>query len=262
MNAPTTLGAFVVALAVVFGGSAAVGNAVGPIGAEPAAHDSNHAQDADHTLQLERTVLPQGVRSELAFRVLGGDGEPVTRFTTRHEKELHLIVVRRDGSGFQHLHPVRDQTGRWSTPVTLRDAGSYQVFADSAPDGTPQVLTADVSVPGDFRPRPLVAPAKTSVVDGYTVTLSGDLVAGTASRLRLSVSLAGQRVRLEPYLGSYGHLVSLRAGDLAYLHTHPEGDASGISFDVDVPTRGTYLLYLDFQHGGVVRTATFTASAR
>ena len=27
---------------------------------------------------------------------------------------------------------------------------------------------------------------------------------------------------LEPYLGAYGHLVAMRAGDLGYLHVHPE----------------------------------------
>ncbi len=264
MNAPTTLGVFAVALAVVFAGAVAVGDAVAPIRSEPAAHGEGHAQAhvaVEHVLQLETALLPRAVASELAFRVLGAGGQPVTHFTARHEKDLHLIVVRRDGSGYQHLHPVRDAGGRWSTPITLPDPGSYQVFADTSPGGQPLVLVGDVTVPGDYQPRPVAAPSTTAVVDGYSVTLTGDLVAGTSSRLSMSASRNGQPVELEPYLGSYGHLVSLRVGDLDYLHTHPEGNASAISFDVDVPTTGSYLLYLDFQHGGVVRTATFTAVA-
>lgn len=59
--------------------------------------------------------------------------------------------------------------------------------------------------------------------------------------------------------------MALRDGDLAYLHVHPEGGSptrgsSGgptISFAVEAPTAGRYLLYLDFQIGGMVRTATF-----
>ena len=43
---------------------------------------------------------------------------------------MHLIVVRRDGSGFQHLHPALEPTATWSTPITLPDAGAYRVFAD------------------------------------------------------------------------------------------------------------------------------------
>ena len=52
---------------------------------------------------------------------------------------------------------------------------------------------------------------------------------------------------LEPYLGAFGHLVAIRAGDLAYLHVHPEGE-TGLRFVVDVPTAGVYRLFLGYQH--------------
>jgi hypothetical protein len=75
---------------------------------------------------------------------------------------------------------------------------------------------------------------------------------------------------LQPYLGAYGHLVALRAGDLAYLHVHPTGHPGGgatpagpqIRFAAEVPSTGTYRLYLDFRHEGVVRTAELTATVR
>jgi hypothetical protein len=107
------------------------------------------------------------------------------------------------------------------------------------------------------------------VVDGYEVQLIGDLVAGQASPLTLTVRKDGQPVTdLQPYLAAYGHLVALRDGDLAYLHVHPEGapgdgrTAAGpeIDFVAEVPSAGTYRLFLDFQHDGVVRTAEFTAA--
>ena len=61
-------------------------------------------------------------------------------------------------------------------------------------------------------------------MDGYTVTLDGDLTAGADAKLTLSVSRDGKPVTdLQPYLAAYGHLVALRDGDLAYLHVHPEG---------------------------------------
>jgi hypothetical protein len=74
---------------------------------------------------------------------------------------------------------------------------------------------------------------------------------------------------LQPYLGAYGHLVALRKGDLAYLHVHPDGHPGDgttrpgpdVVFYADVPSEGTYRLYLDFRHQGMVRTAAFTLSA-
>ena len=59
--------------------------------------------------------------------------------------------------------------------------------------------------------------------------------------------------------------MSLRSGDLAYLHTHPAEEARGderggpeIRFATTFPTAGRYRLYLNFAHGGEVRTAEFT----
>ena len=93
---------------------------------------------------------------------------------------------------------------------------------------------------------------------------------GTASKLTLSVSKGGAPVTdLQPYLGAYGHLVALRDGDLAYLHVHPDGTPGDgrtvagpqVTFFAEVPSAGSYRLYLDFQHTGTVRTAEFTAVA-
>ncbi len=74
---------------------------------------------------------------------------------------------------------------------------------------------------------------------------------------------------LQPYLAAYGHLVALREGDLAYLHVHPDGEPGdgrtkpgpGITFHTAFPSEGSYRLYLDFKHDGVVRTAEFTVEA-
>ncbi len=113
----------------------------------------------------------------------------------------------------------------------------------------------------------LPAPAATARVGEYTVALNGTITPDTASKVTLSVSRDGTPVNdLQPYLGAYGHLVALRAADLAYLHVHPEGTPGdgttpagpGIDFVVNAPSAGDYRLFLDFQHQGVVRTAEFT----
>jgi hypothetical protein len=198
-----------------------------------------------------------------SFTVTGPDGAPVTGFDVEHEERMHLVVVRRDTTGFQHVHPELAPDGTWSVPLALPAGGSYRAFADFTPaGGEPLVLGVDLSVPGPYEPV-AHAPSRTARVDGYTVELTGDLVPGRASPVAVTVSRDGAPVTdLQPYLGARGHLVALREGDLAHLHVHPDGapGAAGprIEFVAEVPSAGTYRLFLDFRHGDVVRTAEFT----
>ena len=290
MNTPVKLAGFALGLVAVFGAAVGLGALTGPVGpaAEAAADDMGHGgevahgagkpaaapeqpaglmvSDGGYTLEPADAVLPAGDATPLTFRILGPDGHPVQAYEKSHEQDLHLIAVRRDLAGYQHVHPARGADGVWTTPLALTP-GTWRVLADFVPaaDGDKRVLGADLAVGGEFAPTPLPATSPTAEVDGYTVTLDGDLVAGAESELTLSVSRDGRPVTdLQPYLGAYGHLVALRSGDLAYLHVHPaeDGDAGpGIRFFTTAPSVGTYRLFLDFKHGDVVRTAAFTVAA-
>lgn len=292
MNAATKLGAYVLGLAVVFGGALGVGSAVGEVGPAPAEprHEGAHATPAGHGghdtgassapndtpggLQVSQngytlnplTTVKAGEPGDFRFTVTGPDGEPVTDYQVQHDKKLHFIVVSRDLTTFRHLHPVEAGDGVWSVRLTLEDPGAYRAFADFVPTGgSGLTLGTDLLVAGDYEPRALPEAARTATVDGYTVSLAGNLIPGQASKLTLSVSKDGEPVTdLQPYLGAYGHLVALRAGDLAYLHVHPEdSDRAGpdVTFYAEVPSSGDYRLFLDFKHGDEVRTADFTAQA-
>ena len=208
-------------------------------------------------LVLETPELPRGSTGELAFRVLDDEDETVRDFEVSHERRMHLIVVRRDGRGFQHLHPRMDPDGRWSTRVRLPDAGMHRVFADFGRDGEAVTLAADLRVDGAAALEPLPAPARVARTAGYDVSLEGGApTAGDEAELTFTIARDGEPVRVQPYLGAGGHLVALREGDLAYLHVHPEGD--GTAFRVTFPTPGRYRLYLQFRHRDAVRTAAFT----
>lgn len=294
MSTPTKLIAFLVGLAAVFAGSVGAGvlvpQVMGSGTPDAGAHEGGHttgttsADDnesrppgglmiAEHgyTLALSENELPAGDAIRLGFSIIGPDGEPVTDYTESHDKDLHLIVVRRDMTGFQHVHPTLDAEGAWSVPVNL-EPGQWRVFADFTPGGEDENLTlgADLAVAGDYRPRQLPAAASSAEVDDYTVHLDGALVPGKESKLILTVTRAGEPVTdLQPYLAAYGHLVALRDGDLAYLHVHPAGTPGdgttkagpGITFYATAPSGGDYRLFLDFRNRGTVRTAEFTANA-
>lgn len=289
MTTPLRVLTFVLALVAVFAGAVGLGAAVGPLDEPaPASHAAmpdtdpaaGHAatpvdlpvdlpgglqvSEGGYTLRLAEQVLDAGRGVALSFRVDGPDGEPLTAYDVDHEKRLHLVAVRRDGTGFQHVHPTMAPDGTWTTALDLTPGG-WRVFADFNPTGaTGLTLGADLSVAGDHAPVPPPPESTTTRVGRYTITLEGMLTAGEASTLTLRVSRDGAPVTdLEPYLGAYGHLVALREGDLAYLHVHPEetGEAGPqVPFVAEVPTAGRYRLYLDFKHGGVVRTAALVVS--
>jgi hypothetical protein len=141
--------------------------------------------------------------------------------------------------------------------VTLRDAGSYRVFADFSVNGKPHTLADDVTVDGTVRSQELPAPTKSVDVDGLRVSLTeGASHAGAESQLAFNVTRDGKPVAVENYLGAKGHVVALRQGDLAFLHVHP--DENSLKFMATFPTAGRYRLFLQFQTDGRVHTAAFT----
>jgi hypothetical protein len=206
----------------------------------------------------------RGATEQLSFTIVGEDSEPVTAFDVTHTKRMHVIVVRRDLTGFQHLHPEMAADGTWSVPLRLDQAGTYRVFADFSNAGEATTLADDLRVDGDADLRGLAAPATRALSEpgGYAVTLrAGDPHAGEESRLRFAVSRAGEPASLQPYLGAGGHLVALREGDLAFLHVHPTGDGGkdgSIGFEATFPTAGNYRLFLQFKVGGELQTVAFT----
>jgi hypothetical protein len=286
---PVRLVGIATAVAFVFGTSVLIAEAIGSDdsghGGEQmgAASTSEESMSAEHggeaaaadpvrglsisengmTLELGQTTLERSRAAQLSFRVTDESGEPVRDYDVEHTKQMHLIVVRRDMAGFQHLHPTMDESGTWSTPITIPDAGIYRLFADFSHEGETTTLAADLAVDGSTDWRALPEQTKTvGAGDGYEVSVAGDdSTAGQDSELTFTVTRDGKPVDVERYLGADGHLVALREGDMAFLHTHPEEHADGsdaIRFTTEYPSAGRYRLFLQFKHEGEVHTAAFT----
>jgi len=274
---------FAVGLVAVFSASFAVGSVVEPAdtdgeememgghadagghaatGSTSTATTGLAVSEGGYSLRLDPTFFEVGEARELRFQIEGPDGEPVHHFDRLHERELHLIVVRRDGSHFQHLHPELDASGIWTVEVELPAAGVYRVFADFAVGGEDHTLATDIFAAGEFEPRRFPAPSALDEAAGYELRLvDASIEAGRSSDLKFAVTRNGEAVTdLEDYLGAKGHLVALREGDLAFLHVHPDEATAPnvIPFGAHFPTAGSYRLFLQFKHEGQVRTAEFT----
>ena len=267
LSAPVKLGVFAAALALLFGAAALAGGAVKPLraaakanaemGMDAMAVRGLAVSDDDFTLHLARRGAQPGTPFELAFRIADRRGATVQDFDVEHTKRMHLILVRRDLTGFQHLHPTEGSDGTWRVPLTLHAPGSYRVFADFAVDGTPHTLADDLSANGAVTWQPLPQPNRVATTDGFVVRLAEvPAEAGTESTLRFAVARDGRRVQTQDYLGAKGHLVALRQGDLAFLHVHPAPDT--LDFDATFPSAGQYRLFLQFKVDGRVHTAEFT----
>jgi hypothetical protein len=289
------LAAFVAGLVVALVGGFGIGRAVGGApGAGQVAADHTHGPGATESggtaghshgsgsatgttvrglaisddsfrLDVESTAFAPGRRAPLRFQILDTQRRPVTKFVVLHDKPLHLIVARRDLTGFQHLHPTMAPDGTWSVPLTLPSAGVWRAYADftaTAADGHPvaAVLGVDLTVAGDYRPLPLPAPASKATADDYQVQYAGRPRIEAVQPLLFTVTRAGAPVPVEPYLGAYGHLVVLRQGDLGYVHVHPEARLAGdaVKFWLAAPSPGRYRMFFDFRAAGAVRTAEFT----
>jgi hypothetical protein len=271
MRAAPKLAGFAATLALLLGGGFVVGNALDP--SAPRAEETTEMTAmeamaapvrglavAENKLRLvvDTPELERGRAETLRFRVVDENGATVRDFDVEHTKRMHLIVVRRDMTGFQHLHPRQDANGEWTTDLRLDAGGSYRVFADFSHGDEATTLASDVRVDGAAELAPLPGPASEAASDGgYSVHIDESKSrAGEETKMHFTILRDGKPVRVEPYLGANGHLVALREGDLAFLHVHPmEGTTE---FESTFPTVGRYRLFLQFKHEGRVHTAAFT----
>ncbi|WP_101296080.1 hypothetical protein [Halegenticoccus soli] len=206
------------------------------------------------------THFTPGDPLDWSFQVVTSDGSVVTEFDEAHGQRGHLIVVRRDLTRFQHLHPTLDADGTWRVEAfTLPNPGIYRAFIDLVVDSRPMTLGFDLFASGEIEvaPRPNTSPRATA--DGYVVDLHTDeILAGESAELAFEIRRDGEDVsRLDPYLGALGHLVALREGDLAYLHVHPEEtnpDSGRVEFGAQFPTPGRYRLFLQSKPDGTLIT--------
>jgi hypothetical protein len=286
----TRLAAYACSLALVFGLAWAAGRFVphvqAAVAAEPeATRPAPEAESTSGTDGLasaaagyrlavaDPTFLP-GAPGELRFTVLGPDGRPVTAFaaTARDPSPLHAVVVRRDAAGFQRLDPTMDGDGTWRIPLTLPAPGVWRAYVGMTPTAGPAlVLGADLFAPGPFTPFTFPA-SRTAQIGGFQLRLDGDLVPGAPSQVFATISRDGVGVTdLQPYLGGFGKLVALREGDLAYTEAVAGNGADpaptdragpAVAFTANVPSTGTYRLFLQFRVADVMHTAEFTVPTR
>ena len=222
----------------------------------------------------DTTSVASGQAVSLTFRITDSAGKALTSYQDDQTKLMHFYAVRSDLSGFQHVHPTMAADGTWTAKLAAMAPGTYRMYTsfitnNSSGTATALVLSKQFTVAGMATAVTLPAASSTTQVDGYTVTLSGELMAGMEHTLKATVTKDGAPVTyLEPYLDTYAHLTAFHAGDLAFAHLHPQGAVNGdhggptLTFDAQMAKSGDYRLFLQFQTGGVLHTAAITVHVR
>ncbi|MDQ4093280.1 MAG: hypothetical protein M3143_07720, partial [Actinomycetota bacterium] len=150
MRTPITLLAVLAGVVAIFGiainlGESIVGSILptlsresGPRaggGTEPAADPGGLAVASQgYVLRARTTRFTAGETTTFRFSIFGADGKPVTDFAPNPQQRMSLLVVRRDITGYQRLHPIMAPDGTWSVPLRLDNPGSYRAFVEFLPE--------------------------------------------------------------------------------------------------------------------------------
>jgi|GEM_PF-687933 len=220
--------------------------------------------------------------TELMFDIRDENNKALKDFDTVHEKQMHLIVVRKDRAYFQHVHPKFNKNSGMFVITNFKfpTDGEYRVFADFTPsdaqmgtDGMKLAVTPykDVKVgTGQYAVQSLGADKFTSDTNGLSTQLSllGDDVPNPAAYatvplvLGIEVNKDGTAYKnLQTYLGALGHMVVL-GPNLEFIHAHAMTEETAnqtglITFTVTFPDPGQYKLYLQTQADGRVNTTDY-----
>jgi hypothetical protein len=263
-----------------------------PMNNKPA-DQSHRSYDIDVIEKPTANQITLNEPTTIKYRIKDDKGNVVTDFAIAHEKVMHFIVVRKDLTQFQHLHPdFNKETGEFSVAVTFSTAGLYHFFADFTPETDnpmqlPVTVYSDLPVGdvADFQPQQVTPDTKkeVSVPPDYqvTYTLPSELRSQTPVTYSLVVEKDNQPVTLEKYLGALGHSVVLKEGTLDYIHTHAgeQGDSmehgehgghamppaqqeNQIDFSTTFPDAGIYRIFTQFQHQGNVLTTAYTVAVK
>ena len=171
----------------------------------------------------------------LTFQVSHPDSDKVIKeFIKVHDEFFHLFVISQDMDYFQHIHPVVDDTGKWSIDVVLPKSGYYKVLSDFVPIGGTSQFIAHSLVTSGYEGDLVSSSAKlipdgvlSKTVDGLTATLTYDpapFIAGLYGHLNFIFTDAenGAPVTdLQTYLGAFGHTLILSDDLVDYVHSHP-----------------------------------------
>jgi hypothetical protein len=273
MNVAAKLTGFGAILAAVFAVAFVAGTQSAARLAPPEAHPTGlgglSASVDGYTLTAVEPEIEPGDDQFVELILTGPDSRPVSELDEVDGVPLHLVAVRRDLTGFQHITPTQGVATSWWAVLNL-SPGPWHIIVELQPAalGRRISLATTFTVSGDYRAEPLPPPADQVAVDGLVVRRSGALTTRVSDRSVFTVTEGddGRPVTdLEPVHDALGHAVIIRPDDVGYRHLHAvptAGRGPELEFEGGVPARGTYRVFAEFSRGERLYVAAYTMSVQ
>jgi Cupredoxin-like domain len=179
-----------------------------------------------------RTIPAQAKAGEpvqLVFTIRDFFGKAVPNLQIEHTKPMHLMVVSRDLSEFDHIHPEPVPGSVFRVPHVFAHGGDYRLYADYTPIGAANRIEAfDVNVAGMPRAQVPLATTTTwnNTLDGLRMVMTTDKPLRTGDDIGFSVTISDAATgapvhNLQPYLGAWAHIAIISEDTQDFLHVHP-----------------------------------------
>lgn len=202
--------------------------------------------------------------NNLTITITDSNKKPVSEFDMNHGKQMHLVIVSKDLSKYQHVYPVYEGKGIFKASISFPQDGDFQLIAKFVPKGQSETVQAHgVSVTEN----------KTLVPDKALVRIVGDnrvslkLDSKVKAKQEATLTFSFQDIYtkkpvtdLQPYLGSAGHVFILNQDGNEYLDVYPtNGNVKGpnVVFRTTFPSAGVYKIWGEFQRNNRVITVPF-----
>ncbi|NLP52126.1 hypothetical protein K7887_16385 [Sutcliffiella horikoshii] len=225
-------------------------------------------------IQVDWTSNPLTVKvgqeTEILINIKDFSGEVIEAFLAVHEKEMHLLAIKKDLSVFQHLHPHYRGKGKFQVKTTFPKAGEYKLYADFLPEGANQQLASHELVVNGSETMEEVVPDKLlkKEIDDLTIELilpEAQVDEHISLIFTLNDKEGNPITELEPYLGSAGHVVIVSEDMNEFLHVHPVDEnekGPNVEYMTSFPQGGLYKIWGQFKYKQKLYTVPFVIEVK
>lgn len=221
--------------------------------------DMDHEHGHEHESESEVKTDVSYDNEELIIS-LEDDTGAAPELAIEHEKEMHFILISNDLEEYYHLHPEKEEEGRFRVNQALED-GTYQAFVDIVPENkayTPAPNLLQVGTEETAKAHLHADNEWTKEVEGKTVTLEEvEEIAG--EEVPLNFDMHGEQP--ETHLGALGHVVIVDEGAEEYIHVHPASEDS-TTFNAHFTEPGMYKVWAEFKFDGEIHVYPFVLEVK
>lgn len=247
----------------------------------------NESSGNEYSMSFVATpAVEAGKAATLKFTPkIKGNESKIVPLELQHDKKVHLIVVSKDLSYFDHVHPELNNDGSYKIDVLANEiafsngqfasetrfdkGGEYVLFADYLPEGsTHQLERIELNVIGTpGHAKKFTQEKMLSKADDYEVSIvpqGGKFLSNGMMNITAIVKKDGKEIpadQFENYLAAKAHIVMISEDTKDYLHVHPEVVDGRLALHTEFGKPGIFRAWLQFQTAGKVHTADFVIKA-